>query len=118
VVGWEEKEEGGEFVGFDEAEDKVWLEKGEREMKKRKGMDPKADLSKARKRAGREKEMEQEKVEEGVKELAVDYKKGGKTGEKEKAEINGISKPVAKKTEKGVPSKKDTKAKSGKRSTK
>ncbi|KAF8426709.1 tRNA and rRNA cytosine-C5-methylase [Tirmania nivea] len=116
----EEKEEGGEFAGFDEAEDKVWLEKGSREMKKRKGLDPKADLSKAtkevkeggeRKAAKGERETEQEKVEEGVKKLAVVDKKGGKN----KTETNGS--PVEK-TEKEMPSKKSTKAKGSKKAAK
>jgi len=116
----EEKEEGGEFAGFDEAEDKIWLEKGEKEMKKRKGLDPKADLSKATKetKEGGEKETEQEKVEKGVKKLAVVDKKGDKKEERKKAETNGSSKPPVKKTEKEVPSKKDTKAKGSKKPAK
>ncbi|RPB26234.1 NOL1/NOP2/sun family putative RNA met [Terfezia boudieri ATCC MYA-4762] len=113
----EETEEGGKFAGFDEAEDKVWLEKGQREMKKRKGLDPRADLSKATKETmeGGEKETEQEKEEEGMGRLAVVDKNREKKGEKKKAKTNGLSKPPVKKSEKEVPSKKNTKAKDSKK---
>lgn len=49
TVGGNDVLAGGEFASFDYEEDRKWLEKGERNMLKKKGLDPHADISKAKK---------------------------------------------------------------------
>lgn len=114
-AGMEDGEEdvGGEFTGFNEDEDKVWLEKGEREMKKRKGVDPKADVGKAKEKG--EKETKEKVTKE--KEVKVtstngeneEEKKGKENGKKEEKKENGkkeekkekSGKPISKSGKKG-----------------
>ena len=49
TVGDEGAPNGGEFASFDYEEDRKWIEKGERDMLKKKGLDPHADIRKAKK---------------------------------------------------------------------
>ncbi|KAF8468273.1 NOL1/NOP2/sun family-domain-containing protein [Kalaharituber pfeilii] len=95
---------GGAFAGFDNDEDKVWMQKAERDAKKKKGLNPHADLSKATKTVVNKKG----KTDGGVTRKEDSQKSEKPTLEATQASANGNTKtpqtPAAKGDEEAVKS--------------